>query len=355
MPYTMQPGRRCILSKWLNNNIVKRIIIFLLVILAASACSKEGNTPSIPPVKQCNDRLYASPLPADTCLYFPDGPVLYFYHRVGLGYALIGRNPEHSDEWIYLINREEGSTGNEGSEIWKVDTCSGRKQKLTDHAYIQPKLNQNGWILFMNRQDGLLYKVNTQGDSLAVVSQEVNNITFDWCLNGEAFFYRARFKDMAYLVDINGSVLDSFAMDCHAIAGRGNRIALSLYNNTTFNHTRIAILNLTDRTLTEVVEVGGTDIQEPLALAWESDNTLIWAISRGLYRLHVSTGVIEPIKETCENVFYYYPVVERGASPWLILGKRDYSWPVLANIDFTTNMVLYNTDTGEEWKLDLDQ
>ncbi|MCO6492540.1 MAG: hypothetical protein J5I98_29250, partial [Phaeodactylibacter sp.] len=132
---------------------------------------------------------------------------------------MIGKNPGNPDEWIYLINQEEVSTGNEGSEIWKVDTCSGRKQKLTDRAYIQPKVNQNGWILFMNKEDGLLYKIKVQGDSLTAISKEINNITFDWCLEGEAFFYRARFKDLAYLVDINGNVLDSFALDCHAIAG----------------------------------------------------------------------------------------------------------------------------------------
>ncbi|MCO6492541.1 MAG: hypothetical protein J5I98_29255 [Phaeodactylibacter sp.] len=67
---------------------MKHLILLLAMILAFSSCSKEGDDPFVPPIKQCNDRLYAHPLPADTCLDFPDlwGPT-YIYHRVGLGYA----------------------------------------------------------------------------------------------------------------------------------------------------------------------------------------------------------------------------------------------------------------------------
>ena len=93
-----------------------------------------------------------------------------------------------------------------------------------------------------------------------------------------------------------------------------------------------------------------------LALAWESDDALVGAFGRaGLFRIHVSTGEVEPIKETCENVFYYYPVVGPDGPSWLIVGKRDYSWPEMADIDFTANIVLYNTETREAGKLDLDQ
>ncbi|MCO6489814.1 MAG: hypothetical protein J5I98_15465 [Phaeodactylibacter sp.] len=332
------------------------IILYLIAIWVFSACSKDDGATPMPPVKQCNNTLYASLLPADTCLNFPDDPVLYFYHRVGLGYSPIGKSPSNQDEWFFLINREEKVSDNVGSEIWKVDTCSGRKQKLADSIFVQPKINQNGWILFMSLKDGLLYKIKENGAGLAAVSTEINNITFDWCLNGEAFFYQARFKDIAYLTDINGSVLDSFAMDSYAIAGRRERIALSLHSDVSSSYTRIAVLNLLNGALTDVIEIAGRGIGSALALAWESDDALIGAFGRaGLYRIHVSTGEIEPIKETCENLFYYYPVVDSDNPSWLILGKRDYSWPEMAQVYFTTNMVLYNTETGEEWKLDLDQ
>ena len=335
----------------------QHIILFLIAILAFSACSKQDDTIFTPPDKQCNSTLYASLLPADTCLDFPDlsGPS-YIYHRVGLGYSLIGKNPVNPDEWLYLINREESATSNEGSEIWKVDTCSGRKQFILDKVKSQPKVNEQGWMIFRRTFDGLMYRATLQGDSLKAVSSLVAHDLFDWCLNGEAFFYRARFKDIAYLVSIDGAVLDSFALDCHAIAGRGNRIALSLDSEVSANHSRIAILNLSTGGLTEVTETGGMGIGGPLALAWESDNTLIGAFGReGLYRIHISTGEVETIEETCENVYYYYPVVDPESSSWLILGKRDYSWPDTAQVYFTTNMVLFNTETGEEWKLDLDQ
>ncbi|MCB0550543.1 MAG: hypothetical protein KDD19_23440 [Phaeodactylibacter sp.] len=334
------------------------IIVSLIAIWVFSACSEEDDAVFTPPDKQCNSTLYASLLPADTCLDFPDlWGTTYFYYRVGPGYALIGKTPNNPDEWIYLINREEVPTSNEGSEIWKVDTCSGRKQFILDKVKSQPKVSKQGWMIFRRTYDGLMYRANLQGDSLKAVSNLVAHDLFDWCLDGEAFFYRARFKDVAYLVDINGNVLDSFALDCHAIAGRGNRIALSLDSEVSVNHSRIAVLNLFTGSLTEVTETGGMGIGGPLALAWESDDTLIGAFGRaGLFRIHISTGEVEPIKETCENVFYYYPVVDLDNPSWLILGKRDYYWPdSLSRVYFTADMVLYNTETGEEWKLDLDQ
>ncbi|MCO6487456.1 MAG: hypothetical protein J5I98_03510 [Phaeodactylibacter sp.] len=332
----------------------QHIILSLIAMGAFSNCSKEDDAVIPSPDKQCNSALYASPLPADTCLDFPDEPVLYFYHRVGPGYSLVGKNPGNPDEWLYLLHPEEAGI-NDGAEIWKVDTCSGSKQFILDEVKNQPKVNKQGWMIFRRTFDGLMYRISLRGDSLLAVSNIVAHDLFDWCLDGEAFFYRARFKDVAYLVDINGNVLDSFAMDCHAIAGRGEHIAVSLDSEFSSTNSRIAILNLSNNELAEVAELTTVGLVGPLALAWESDESLIGAFSQGLYRIHVLTGEVEPIKETCENLFYYYPVVDSDNPSWLILGKRDYSWPVLANIDFTTNMVLYNTETGEEWKLDLDQ
>ncbi|MCO6489811.1 MAG: hypothetical protein J5I98_15450, partial [Phaeodactylibacter sp.] len=198
----------------------QHIILSFFWILALVSCTKDNAAIPTPPTKQCNKTLYAHPLPADTCLDFPDlWGTTYFYYRVGPGYALIGKNPNNPDEWIYLINREEVPTSNEGSEIWKVDTCSGRKQFILDKVKSQPKVSKQGWMIFRRTYDGLMYRANLQGDSLKAVSNLVAHDLFDWCLEGEAFFYRARFKDLAYLVDINGNVLDSFALDCHAIAG----------------------------------------------------------------------------------------------------------------------------------------
>ena len=101
----------------------------------------------------------------------------------------------------------------------------------------------------------MLYRLKENGDSLKIVSDQIAHDLFDWCLDGEAFFYRARFKEVAYLVSIEGEVLDSFALDCHAIAGRANRIALSLESPLSTTHSRIGILDLNNGELTEVVEL----------------------------------------------------------------------------------------------------
>ena len=350
-------GRRSPLLK-LSSIKNMRNIIFLLLIAAIllASCTKEDDGSFLPPPQRCDSTLYARPLTPDTCMDFPDEPVLYFYQRVGLGYGPIGKSADNPDEWFFLINREESSTGNEGSEIWKVDTCSGKKQKLANQAYIQPKLNRNGWILFMNKKDGLLYKIKENGDSLTVVSKEINNITFDWCLDGQAFFYRARFKDVAYLVSIDGTVLDSFAMDCYAIAGQGERVALSLRSDESGSYTKIALLNLLNGELTDMVEIAGMGIGGALALDWESDNTLIAAVGRGLHRINMNSGEVEEIEGDCENLFYYYPVIDPDNTSWLILGKRDYEYPTeFAQVNFTANVVLYNMETGQEWQLELDQ
>ena len=335
-----------------------RNIIFLLLIAAIllASCTKEDDGSFLPPPQRCDSTLYARPLTPDTCMDFPDEPVLYFYQRVGLGYGPIGKSADNPDEWFFLINREESSTGNEGSEIWKVDTCSGRKQLILDKVKSQPKINEQGWMIFRRAFDGLMYKISPEGDSLKAVSNLVAHDLFDWCLDGEAFFYRARFKDVAYLVSIDGTVLDSFVMDYHAVAGRGNRVALSLESDLTTTNSRIAILNLTNGELAEVADLQEVGLGGPLALAWESDESLVGTFSAGLYRIDVPTGEVEEIEGYCENLFYYYPVIDPDNPYWLILGKRDYEYPTeFAQVNFTANVVLYNTETGQEWQLDLDQ
>ncbi|MCB9272553.1 MAG: hypothetical protein H6564_00835 [Lewinellaceae bacterium] len=335
-----------------------RLSVFVAFAITFYSCTKDKDAICPPPGKQCGDStLYASLLPADTCVVFPEitSGILYIYQRVGLGYGLIGKSSSNSDEWLYLINREVSSTGLLGSEIWKIDTCSGRKEMIIDSVHVQPKYNSKGWLLILSTRDALLYRLKENGDSLKIVSDQIAHDLFDWCLDGEAFFYRARFKEVAYLVSIEGEVLDSFALDCHAIAGRANRIALSLESPLSTTHSRIGILDLNNGELTEVVELRDVGLGGPQALTWESDKTLIGAFPRGLYRIHIPTGEVEAIKETCDNLFYFYPSMGPDDNSWLFLGRRDYMYPQLLNVDFTISMVMLNTQTGEEWKLDLDQ
>ncbi len=334
----------------------QHIFSLFIAAIALSSCTKDKDAFCPPPGKQCDSTLYASLLPADTCVVFPElyGPS-YIYERIGLGYSLIGKSPGNPDEWLYIIGRENNATGDEGAEIWKIDTCFGRKEMIVDSIYVQPKLNSNGWLLFMSRKDGLLYKITENGENLSVVSKEINNVNFDWCLNGEAFFYRARFKKVAYLVSIEGEVLDSFNLDCHAIAGRENRVALSLKSYAVTN-TRIAILNLFNGSLTDVTDLADIGMGGPLSLIWESDESLIGVFAgRGFFRIHIPSGAVEPIKVVCDNFSYYYPVVDPEAPSWLISGRFDYTYPEIGHVYFTTSMVMLNTHTGEEWKLDLDQ
>ena len=329
--------------------------VFVALAITFCSCTKDKDTFCPPNGKQCDSTLYANPLPTDSCVIFPEisSGNLYISTRIGPGYALVGKSSINLDEWLYTFH-PEGASSNIGAELWKVDTCSGKKQKLADNVYVQPKINQNGWILFMNNQDGLLYKINETGSNLSPVSSEINNITFDWCMNGEAFFYRARFKKVAYLVSVEGTVLDSFNLDCYAIAGRKNRIAMNLKSEISGAYSKIVILNLDNGYLTNIVELNGMGKGWPLALTWESDETIIGAFALGLFRIHVSTGEIETLEKTCDNLFYYYPNILPASPSWLAISRRDYTYPELSQVFFTTNMVLYNTQTGEEWKLDLD-
>ncbi|MCO6489812.1 MAG: hypothetical protein J5I98_15455 [Phaeodactylibacter sp.] len=333
------------------------IILSLFWILTLASCSKDDGAIPMPPVKQCNSTLYASLLPADTCLDFPDlwGPT-YIYHRVGPGYALIGKNPDNPDEWLYLIH-PEGAGINDGSEIWKIDTCSGRKQFLLDEIKSQPKVNKQGWMIFRRTFDGLMYRISLQGGGLLPISNVVAHDLFDWCLDGEAFFYRARFKDVSYLSTIDGTVFDSFNLDYHAIAGRKNQIAFSMRSENSGFNTRIAILNLDNGGLTDLVNLDGIGIGSPDALSWENDNALIGLfVHYGLYRIHIPSGVVELVKEeVCDNTLYYFPSIDQQNPSWFFLSKQNHSYPDTGQVYFTTDMVVYNTETGEEWKLDLDQ
>lgn len=331
------------------------IFFFLITIITLSSCTKDKEAFCPLPGKQCGDStLYASLLPADTCILFPElqGPS-YIYERIGPGYGLIGKSPSNPDEWLYFIH-PEGASSNDGSEIWKTDTCSGKKQFIIDKVRSQPKINKEGWLIFRLRTDGFMYKLSPEGDSLEAVSDQVAHDQFDWCLDGQAFFYRARFKKVAYLISIEGEVLDSFNLDCHAIAGRGDRIAMNLKSNITGTYTRLVILNLHTGDLSDVGEIE-LGLGGPLALAWETDESLIGVFVKGAYRIHVLTGEVELVKETCDNLSYYYPSVDSDNTAWLLLGRQDFMYPQSLNVDFTTSMVMLNTQTGEEWKLDLDQ
>ncbi|MCB0554907.1 MAG: hypothetical protein KDD02_15250 [Phaeodactylibacter sp.] len=333
----------------------QHIFSLFIAAIALSSCTKDKDAFCPPPSKQCDSTLYASLLPADSCVVFPEISfgILYIYNRVGPGYALIGKNPSNSDEWLFMIHPEGAST-NIDSEIWKIDTCSGRKEILIDSVRSQPKINKDGWLLFRLGSDGFMYKLSPDGDSLEAVSDLVAHDLFDWCLDGEAFFYRARFKKMAYLVSINGEVLDSFNLDCHAITGRENRIAMNLKSNITGTYTRLAILNVHTGDLIDMGEIE-LGLGGPLALAWETDESLIGVFVKGVYRIDVLTGDVELVKETCDNLSYYYPSVDSDNPDWLVLGRQDFIYPQSLHVDFTTSMVMLNTQTGEEWKLDLDQ
>ena len=335
-----------------------RLSVFVAFAITFYSCTKDKDAICPPPGKQCGDStLYASLLPADTCVVFPEitSGILYIYQRVGLGYGLIGKSSSNSDEWLYLINREVSSTGLLGSEIWKIDTCSGRKEMIIDSVHVQPKYNSKGWLLILSTRDALLYRLKENGDSLKIVSDQIAHDLFDWCLDGEAFFYRARFKKVAYLVSIEGEVLDSFNLDCHAIAGRENRVALSLKSYAVTN-TRIAILNLFNGSLTDVTDLADIGMGGPLSLIWESDESLIGLFAgRGFFRIHIPTGIVEPLKEACDNLIYFYPAIELTTPSWPIAGRHDLAYPEIGHVYFTASMAMFNTQAGEEWKLGLDQ
>ena len=175
---------------------------------------------------------------------------------------------------------------------------------IIDSVYVQPKYSSKGWLLILSTRNALLY---------------------------------------------------SFNLDCHAIAGRENRVALSLKSYAVTN-TRIAILNLFNGSLTDVTDLADIGMGGPLSLIWESDESLIGLFAgRGFFRIHIPTGIVEPLKETCDNLIYFYPAIELTTPSWLIAGRHDLAYPEIGHVYFTTSMVMLNTQTGEEWKLDLDQ
>ena len=193
----------------MNNNSV-----LLLLSLIMFSCQKEDDNQLFcdpPSVASCVPTQFFFPLPQDSCVDFPPPGLPEYQYSISNPLISDGKiNPENLEE-ILFTETTIGPLGVEDLNLWILDTCAGNMLLLVDHRiYGQPSWGKNNLVLFASYLDGFIYKIKSNTDSLTRLTEHIAFHQYDWCLNGEAFFYRGQHNKISYLVSTDGIVLDSF-------------------------------------------------------------------------------------------------------------------------------------------------
>ena len=330
-------------------------LLFSIFALYLFSCREDDNAAMplcdpIPPAP-CEQVVTMTPY-IDTCFEIESPPqtwvtVLKDYSAVNLGYK-----PGSEDEFLF----HRGHENQTGPWIGRVNLCTGEINHVVSKGYLgkaRAKWGENDWVIFGD-ENLRLWKVKIDGTGLEQFTEErycYPTPVYDNLIVATRFLADQPNVYASVLLDLEGNEIDTFEIAVKYSGYYNNKLATS--TNLYEIGGEIGYVDLSTGEFIAVaplgeenIFVGNTD--------WLDENTIVFQDKKGLHMVDINDGEIITLKEQCDNNSMRYISATPGFNSGnLLLGEFHY-WPMSAIERCVYPRIFkYDTNTGEQWEIDL--
>lgn len=339
---------------------MKRYIVITLTSLFLAYSCHDDDSPIeclVTAQTPCEKNVTLIPAP-DTCFEFsfskPNGVELQQQVQ-SESYIHPLLNPLNKNELIYKVLIWNGSTPF-GGVLNKVDLCKGEIQLLNDEFIVEPKRfswNRNGWLLF-DTNGFSLWQIKENGDSLSQILLDLDcgYATYDddkdliYC----SCNYQAPLYQKNTYMDVNGNILDTMDIASAIFDYHNGKTAIFKFID---GERYIGYIDMPTQEFVSVVLREEAYNSTILDMGWLDDDHIIWLDRKGIHQVNIHTAEIETLKSKCSNTLYRDLSVVPNHSE-VYLSKTSYSYVDDCTFYADSYIILFDTETGEEWIVDLD-
>jgi len=327
--------------------------ILLLLFLCCSCGADDEVMPVCDPLPPapCEQVITMTPH-LDTCFEIQSPPQTWVsiskdYHAENLGYK-----PNSEDEFLIRRNVENDTS----PWIGRVNLCTGEINHVFSKGYLgkaRAKWGENDWVIFGDG-DLKLWKVKIDGTGLEQITE--GSYLYPTPIYDNLIFATRFLADQpnvyaSVLLDLEGNEIDTFETAVKYSGYYNNKLATS--TNVYDIGGEIGYVDLSTGEFIAVaplgeenISVGNTD--------WLDEHTIVFEDHIGLHMVDINDGEIITLKEACDNFNIRYLSTSPGFNNGTLLVDESHYWPVSAIERCVYSRVfIYDTNTGEQWEIDL--
>ncbi|MFZ6051112.1 TolB-like translocation protein, partial [Halocola ammonii] len=281
----------------------------VLLFLTLFSCQKDGELDTSQPSPPANCTEVSDTL---ECEEFPMLGITWFSDS-RFQYEKPFFNPENNCEFVYgYKDYEKGEF-----KLMKFNLVTCEKEVIVDQVRLlnQPEWGRSGWIAFDNQFNYMLWRVNSNGNSLSPVFQETNNLYPVWSDSGDKLYWQhTPSLGVPYYflqLDIIDQEIDTLINSSGDYVGSTSKSDISgdnkLITRTAIDgENQIGFSPLDNIEFVPLVNLVENDLASLTGLCWSNtgDKAYFTEALRGLYELEVPSGEHTQLIDFCDNFSY---------------------------------------------------